>query len=596
MIDPMSELEGRLAELAEAHRLLERRVATLERRPAAAAVPARRGAPPKVAPGAGPDLATEVAAVTKNLALVGRTLLVLAGAFLLRAVTEAGSIPIWAGAGLGFAYAGAWMAMAYRVGGTLPWSAAFHGGAAILIGFPLLFETTARLHLLPPAAGAAALALLTAVALGIAARRRLRALAWLVEVGGVLTAVALMLATGLLVSPVLYLALLGVATLWLGYVLDWRDLRWPVALVTDLAVVLLTLRAVGPSTVEGPRAALAVQAVVTALYLGSIALRTLLLQRAVVDFEVVQTAALLAAGVGGASYVSVHSGVAEGVVGLVTVAFGAALYAVAFAFVERGQRSKANFYFYASAGIVFVLAGTGLLLSGPALALGWAALAVVSSALARQFRRLSLAVHGCVYAVAAGVQSGALVHASTTLLASPSSRWPGAPAAAVVVVAAMAAAAWLTARTSLGPLSTQQRVPRCVLIAALAVGAAGLFVGGLVPLLAGAPGPQANAGVAASARTAVLVGGVLLLAWAGRFEAWREAGWLAYPLLAVIGLALVLEDLVRSRPSSLFFTFALYGTALILVPRLRRRAAALPGRLTRPPPPARDRAQPTPPP
>jgi hypothetical protein len=571
--DRVSVLEERIAELAEAHRQLEHRVSALERRPAAA-VAARRAAPPATPIIAGQDLGRELAPVTKNVGLVGRTLLVLAGAFLIRAITEAGSIPAWAGAALGFVYACGWMAMAYRVGGAQPSSAVFHGASALLIGFPLLFEVSARLRLLAPAAAVAALILLTTAALAVAARRRLRALAWLVELGGVLTAVALMLATGHLVPPVLYLALLGVATLWLGYVLEWRRLRWPVALVTDLAVVVLTLRAVVPAAAEGPRAALLVQLVVTALYLGSIALRTLLLQRAVVEFEVVQTALLLAAGVGGASYVTARAGMAEGVVGLVSAAFGVALYAVAFAFVERRQRGKANFYFYASTGIVFVLAGTGQLLSAEVLAVGWAALAVLSSALARRFRRLTLAVHGCVYAVAACLPAGALIHAATTLVAAPSVRWPDAPRSTVVVVAAMAASAWLTGHATDSPLAPRQRVPRSILLAAAAVTSAGLAVGWLVPLVAGAPGPRASAALAASVRTAVMVGGVLLLAWAGRFPAWREAGWLAYPLLVVVGLKLVLENLARSRPSSLFVDFALFGTALILVPRLRRYGAS----------------------
>ena len=573
MLDRVSELEERIAALTEAHQQLERRLSALEHRPVAAAGP-RRGAPPPAAPAPGPDLSTELAAATKHLTLVGRTLLVLAGAFLLRAVTETGTLPSWAGAGLGLAYAGVWLAMAYRAGTAQPWSAGFHGASALLSGFPLLFEVAARLRLLGPVGAASALTLFTAAALGVAALRRLHALAWLAELGGVLTAVALMLATGRLVPPTLYLALLGVATLWLGYVLGWIHLRWPVALVTDLALVVLTLRAVGASAAEGPRAALLVLVTATALYLGSIALRTLLLQRAVVAFEVVQTAALLAAGVGGASYVTVRAGMAEGVVGLVNLAFGAALYAVAFAFVERRQRGKANFHFYTSVGIVFVLAGTSLVLSGQALGLGWAALAIASSALGRRFQRFTLAVHGCVFAVAAAVQGDTLLHAGTTLVASPSARWPAAPASMAMVVAAMLASAWLTGHSSPGPLTAAQRAPRAVLLAALSVGAAGLLVGWLVPWLAGAPGPQVNAVAAAAVRTSALVAAVLLLAWAGKFEAWREAGWLAYPFLAAVGLKLALENLAHTRPSSLFLDFALYGTALILVARLRRQGGA----------------------
>ena len=86
----------------------------------------------------------------------------------------------------------------------------------------------------------------------------------------------------------------------------------------------------------------------------------------------------------------------------------------------------------------------------------------------------------------------------------------------------------------------------------------------------GPPPTAAGAWPLATIRTAVLVAGVLLLAWAGRRERWHEAGWLAYPLLALAGLKLLLDDLVHSGPAALVVAFGLYGGALILVPRLRR--------------------------
>jgi hypothetical protein len=119
-----------------------------------------------------------------------------------------------------------------------------------------------------------------------------------------------------------------------------------------------------------------------------------------------------------------------------------------------------------------------------------------------------------------------------------------------------------------------ERVPRLLLVAALAVASAGVVIGWLVPLAAGVPGVNASAGAVATVRTAVLVGGVLVLAWAGRSDSWLEAKWLAYPALVAIGLKMVLEDLPRSRPATLFLAFGLYGIALIVVPRLRRREPA----------------------
>jgi hypothetical protein len=76
----------------------------------------------------------------------------------------------------------------------------------------------------------------------------------------------------------------------------------------------------------------------------------------------------------------------------------------------------------------------------------------------------------------------------------------------------------------------------------------------------------------------VLAAGAVLAAWLGRREAGREVGWLAWPLVAVLGLKLLLEDLPRGRPATLILSFAFTGAALILVPRLRsaRAAAAAP--------------------
>jgi hypothetical protein len=137
------------------------------------------------------------------------------------------------------------------------------------------------------------------------------------------------------------------------------------------------------------------------------------------------------------------------------------------------------------------------------------------------------------------------------------------------VLAAAAATAWLAAGAS-ARSGVPERLPQLVLLAAVAWGASGVAVGWLVPPLAGAP-PAASAGAVATIRTAVWVAGALVLAWLGRRERFVEAGWLAYPALAATGLKILLEDLPRSRPATLFLAFALYGGALILVARGRQR-------------------------
>ena len=81
-----------------------------------------------------------------------------------------------------------------------------------------------------------------------------------------------------------------------------------------------------------------------------------------------------------------------------------------------------------------------------------------------------------------------------------------------------------------------------------------------------------DAGVLATARTALLSGLAVLAAWLHRPGAFSSIGTLAYPLLAAIGIKLALADLRASTAATLFIALACYGAALVLVPRMQRGA------------------------
>ena len=568
-MEDTSLLEARLADLADVVARLEGRVAALERagpqarRSAAQAALDRSTIPARQGGGA-----FDAAQATRVLSLGGRSFLVLAGAFVLRAVTDSGSIPAWLGVGLGFVYAGAWMIMADRAGKagkTL--SAAFHAVSVVIIGFPLLYEGATRFKLFPPAGAAAVLAALTAAALLLATRRSLPSLAWVVSLGGMVTALFLMQkAGGNLVPGSLYLVLLGVATVWIGYVRDWTGLRWPAALVADLAVLLIA----NPQAQGGPAGALLVQSALVALFLGSFATRTLYMGRKVVPFEMVQTAAVIAVGIGGAVWVAVRSGMGQAGFGVFAILFGAAAYAVAFSFVERRQKIRENFYFYTSVGIVLLLAGAALLLGEPARSLAWGVLALGVGFLAPRKGSRTLAVHSAIYAMAAAIGSGLLGQAVVTLFFGSSVSWrPGVATSGALV--AVAGCAWLTSRVPRSNV-VEQAVPAVVdLVLALAL--SGTVVAWLAPGIAGS-GTAASPGALATLRTVVLVASALAAAWLGRSAALTEAGWLAYPLLGLTGLKMLLEDLKQGTPATLILAFACYGLALILVPRIRSRQSA----------------------
>jgi hypothetical protein len=137
---------------------------------------------------------------------------VLAGAFLLRALTDSGQLASGPGVLLGLAFAVTWIVMADLAGGRgRGASAAFHGVAFVLIAFPLLFEATTRFRFLNAGTAAAGLGGCTAIALAVGGRRHLQGVVWVATLGGLATAGALAMATAELGPFALFVVLLGVA-------------------------------------------------------------------------------------------------------------------------------------------------------------------------------------------------------------------------------------------------------------------------------------------------------------------------------------------------------------------------------------------------
>jgi hypothetical protein len=490
---------------------------------------------------------------------------VLAGAYLLRALTESGTLPNAAGVALGLAYALAWTLAADRAGRARPLSAIFHGLASAMIAFPILWEATATFALFSAPLSAAVLTIVTALMLIVAWRRSLRPVAWLATLGALITAVALFARTGHIVPYAFFLIALGVGSLWLGYDREWKALRWPVALVADLVVVGLTSRALAGHESAGN--AILVQLMLLSAYLASFAARTLVRGRDVIPFEVAQTAAGLVIGLGGAIAIVRATDTGSALLGAPTVLIGAACYGVAFAFLERRQRRSTNFYFYLSLAIVLVLIGTALLLSRPVVALVWSALAVITTWWGSRFTRISLTWHGAIYAAAAAFVSGLLASSLAALVAAAGQPWPPFSPAAWIVLGAVAACALLPFPHVGRDQAAWTRAPRVIVDVVLIIGISGAVVHALAPLVgAGA------AGRVATLRTAVLSGGALAIAIAGSRPSLVEFGWLLYPVLALGGLKLLTEDLRVSTAGTLFVALACLGAALILAPRLLKQA------------------------
>jgi hypothetical protein len=564
--DTSTSVEARLDRLERALASMESRLREVEGaswRDDTAATSAAAGAPGAAPAAAGP--ATDLAGA---LTLIGRTFVIFAGAYLLRALTESGTLDRGAGAAAGLAYAAAWSLVAWRLPAARALSATFFGACTVLIGFPLIWEATLRFALLTPTASASALAVTTGLVLLTAWRRNLHALAWIATIAACGLAAVLLVGTGHAVPFAVSLILFGVATLWLGYDREWKLLRWVSAAFADLAAIGLVGRAIATPPRDEPSLVVAVQLLLLVGYLGSIAVRTLVRGRAVVPFEVVQAGATLVAGLAGAMVVAHQVGTGAVALGTALIALAAACYAVAFAFLDREQ-ARGNFYFYTSLALVFALAGSDLLLGASALGLAWGVLAIVVGAAGRRFGRAALTVHSAVYVTAAAGVTGLLSVPITGLLASASGAWPGiAPVEWAVfgaVASCLALAVLGTERTS-GPGAGASRWALALLASATTVGAVIVTLRGLLPAEPG----SLHAAAVATLRTGVLAVAAMAVAWLGRHAATREFGTLLYAVLAAGALKLLVEDFRTSPPAMLVVALALYGGALIVGPRIAR--------------------------
>ena len=119
-------------------------------------------------------------------------------------------------------------------------------------------------------------------------------------------------------------------------------------------------------------------------------------------------------------------------------------------------------------------------------------------------------------------------------------------------------------------------VPRIVLAVLFAAGCGAAAVDQMRPWTGGHP-PGSDPGAVAALRTAVLAASAFLFAGARRRIALPELTGLVYAILLLATLKLLFEDLPAGRASTLFVGFAFYGVALLLTPRLLRRATATQG-------------------
>lgn len=495
--------------------------------------------------------------------LFGRSLMVIAGAFVFRLITEKELVSRSLGVTLGLAFATAWIALAFRAAGRgARLSAGFHAASGSLIGFSLLLEMGSK-GLVPQPVVALVLAGFTGFLLVTAWHHRLQEVAWIAELGCLAAGAGLLRVTDSPLAVFIVLAGLGIASVVLADVRSWPHLRWPVALFLDLVSLRLVFSlSARPAAEQGQLGAivLVTQAIIGVYVLGLL-VGTWFRARPVRAFEVLQTAVILTVGL--LAVTRVHG--AAGPWGLLVAAgaLGTALHLAPVA----GRLFDACFY--GVLGVALTFASTPLILSGAPLGLAWGLVGVALAAVGR-WRLTHLMWGGAAVLLWAAAGAGGTLELMVSGLArAPSGEWALlTPVATAIVGLALVGWAVMTVREKARE-DVAARGLALVLLALTGLGAIALVSHASRQGLGGASAP---ASVIILLRTLSLCGVAVGLAFARKLGAAMELSWAAWGLLVVAGLKVLAQDLPNGHAGMLVIAFLALGLAITAVPRLLRPA------------------------
>ncbi len=504
--------------------------------------------------------------------VLGKAVLGIAGAYLLRAIAESGTIPKLPILLIAITYAGLWMVWAVRTQSTNRFASITYSITSALILSPLLWESAVRFQVLTPAFTAFVLATFVVLALALSWKRNLQVIPWIATLSALSTALALIVATHELVPLAAALLAIAFATEAAECLHHPLSLRAVPAIAADFAVWLLVYILTSTDGVpEGynapsPATLTLLSLSLLAIYGGSIAIRTLGRHRQISAFEIGQGIVAFALAVFGVMRASQSS--AAPVLGALTLLLAAVCYwgALSRFTDESSARNRRVSATYAAA---LTVAASYLLFSAnlrvPFLSLAAIATAFIYS----RTGKLSLAMHASFYLAAAATASS-LLHWMAGALAGTV---PMSPDSGVWILATSSALCYFfgSRRAQAAHSSKDQRRRRLLwTIPAVLVGfaAAAFAVVALIWFAAGRF--ELSPSRLAVVRTIVNCALALALGFLGSRWQRPELGWVAYAAVAFGTLKLLFEDLRFGNAASLVVSLLSYGLVLILLPRLTR--------------------------
>lgn len=563
----MDDLHDAIAELARSLEILERRVRALEQ--LSRIEPPVFAQAPNVAPITSPLEIQTVAQGPSALSVLGKAMLGMAGAYLLRALAGSPTFPRTAVVAIGIAYTVFWLVAATWTPVEARFARIAYASTSALILIPMLWEVTLRFGTLSTAFAAGVLVAYVLSASALTWKSLAEPVASIAHAAGSIAALVLAIAThdpAPFVVALLVVALANEFSAALGHKLKVRPVA---AALADVAVCAMI------SIYSSPEGARPDYKVVSATLLPAFGLVLLTIygvsanvypvarRRPIGFFEIVETlVAFLLAAWGVLTFWPRTGQVALGILCFV---FAAAGYTAVFARV-RGAADGRNFHAYAGGSLALFLAGSYLCLPHFWLPVSLSAAAIVAFWLGERRLISTLVFHGLVFLLAAAFTSGLLAYD----LHAVAGTFPGSPRWIVAIVSLCAVACY----SASGRLCGDDWSHRLLYLfsAALAVSStAAMLVWGLVKLAA--EGGELGTFPVAVLRTLTICALALALAYSGVRWQRNEMAWMAYAMLAFAASKLVFEDM---RQGHLGFTAAsifLYAVTLLLVPRLVRLAS-----------------------
>lgn len=551
----VAELERRVSELESAREVAPQQPALTLPPLETPKLPAmRRGFPPAEQP-------------ARVVPVLGKAVLAIAGAYLLRAIAELSAVPKLPVLFVAILYAFWWLIWAARKPQGQRFASLAYAITSALILSPLLLESTVRFQALSPAVAGAVLAAYVVLSLAVSWRRDLQLIPWVATLVCVITAFTLIVQTRDLVpltAALLFVALASELSACVGHRFS---ARVAAAIACDLALALLVVMVSSPEGVgEGfhPGSTAVVTALcilLLAIYGGSIGVRILLERQRITIFDIVQ--GLLAFSIGTAGALIATDATAAPALGTLFLLLASFSYWGALSrFLDKDHTR--NRRVSASWAAALLIAGSLLLFPTGLAVVFLSAAAIVTAILYFRSGKISLGLHASFFLVVATALSPLPAYVMNAMALTV----PGVPLWPVWMIAVSAALCYC-----IGSRRQEEKRNRRALwtIPALLFGftAAALIVTAAVWILPGRLDMSPSR--LSVVRTVVNCGLAVTLGYlAMRFKR-VELGWVAYTALGFGTLKLLFEDLRFGNTASLVVSLLFYGSVLVLLPRLTRR-------------------------